>query len=104
MVSKHVSILKSFIDGDAQEWFQRFEISAAANEWTAATKLLKLPTLLEGEALAVWLELSTESSTADYAISEEKSDQQDGAYRICLIRRISLSQASPRRSCRSLPS
>ena len=54
MANKHVSIPKSFTDGDAQEWFQHFEISATANEWTAATKLLKLPTLLEGEALAVW--------------------------------------------------
>ena len=70
MASKHVSIPKSFTDGDAQEWFQRFEICAAANEWTAATKLLKLPTLLEGEALAVWLELSTES-TADYATAKK---------------------------------
>jgi len=31
---------------------------------------LKLPTLLEGEALAVWLELSTES-TADYATAKK---------------------------------
>ena len=49
-----------FVDGVAQEWFQHFEIYAV-NEWNDATKLLKLPTLLEGEALAVWLELSTES-------------------------------------------
>ena len=70
MVSKYVSIPKSFTDDDAQEWFQRFEICAAANEWTAATKLLKLSTLLEGEALAVWLELSRESM-ADYATAKK---------------------------------
>jgi len=70
MASKHVSIPKSFTDGDAQEWFQRFEICAAANEWNNETKLLKLPTLLEGEALAVWLELSVEG-TADYATAKK---------------------------------
>jgi len=70
MASKHVSIPKSSTDGDAQEWFQRFEICAAANEWNDGTKLLKFPTLLEGEALAVWLELSTESM-ADYTTAKK---------------------------------
>jgi len=65
MASKHVSIPKSFTDGDAQEW-----ICAATNEWNDVTKLLKLPTLLEGEALAVWLELSAES-TADYTTAKK---------------------------------
>ena len=70
MASKHVSIPKSFTDGDAQEWFQCFEICAAANEWTDATKLLKLPTLLKGEVLVVWLEFYTES-TADYTTAKK---------------------------------
>ena len=60
MAAGHVSIPKSFCEGDAREWFQRFEICAAANQWDGAKKALKLPTLLEGEALAIWLELSTE--------------------------------------------
>ena len=33
---------------------------SVANEWNNDTKALKLPTLLEGEALAVWLELPEE--------------------------------------------
>ena len=41
------------------------EICAATDEWNNESKLLKLPMLLEGEVLAVWLKLSTES-TADY--------------------------------------
>ena len=46
--------------GDVNEWFKRFEICCKANGWTNATSALKLPTLLEGEALAIWLELSEE--------------------------------------------
>ena len=47
------------------EWFSRFEICCKANDWDAATQAVKLPTLLEGEALAVWLELS-EDDQRDY--------------------------------------
>ena len=63
--SKHISTLKTFSSGDADEWFGRFEICCKANDWNAATKATKLPTLLEGEALAVWLEL-TEEDKEDY--------------------------------------
>lgn len=55
---RHISLPKTFANGDISEWFKRFEICCAANEWNNASKALKLPTLLEGEALAVWLELS----------------------------------------------
>ena len=68
MAAGHISVPKSFSDGDAREWFQRFEICAAANQWDGT---LKLPTLLEGEALAIWLELSTEQK-ADYAVAKEQ--------------------------------
>ena len=71
MAAGHVSIPKSFCEGDAREWFQRFEICAAANQWDGAKKALKLPTLLEGEALAIWLELSTEQK-ADYGVAKEQ--------------------------------
>ena len=64
--SKHISIPKTFSSGDADEWFSRFEICSKANDWNAATKATKLPTLLEGEALAVWLEL-TEEDKEDYS-------------------------------------
>ncbi len=58
MASRHISVPKPFAAGDADEWFQRFEICCRANGWNEETKALKLPTLLEGEAIAVWLELT----------------------------------------------
>lgn len=70
MATGHVSVPKPLCEGDAREWFQRFEICCAANQWNNEKKALKLPTLLEGEALAVWLELSTEQRT-DYAVAKE---------------------------------
>ena len=60
MAERHISLPKSFASGDALEWFQQFEISSSANGWDAATMALKLPTLLEGEALVTWLDLSEE--------------------------------------------
>ena len=69
MAARHVSIPKSFSDGDAREWFQRFEICCSANTWNDETKALKLPTLLEGEALVVWLELTEEQKTS-YALAK----------------------------------
>ena len=69
MAAVYVSVPKSF--RDAREWSQRFEICAAANQWDGAKKALKLPTLLEGKALAIWLELSTEQK-ADYAVAKER--------------------------------
>ena len=47
------------------------KICAAANQWDGAKKVLKLSTLLEGKALAIWLELSTEQK-ADYAVAKEQ--------------------------------
>ena len=66
MVDCHVSVPKPFASGDAAEWFNRFDICSQANSWNNATKALKLPTLLEGEALAIWLELGDRERT-DYA-------------------------------------
>ena len=60
MTERQISIQKSFASGDANEWFSRHEICCKANGWNNATKAVKLTTLLEGEALAVWLELSEE--------------------------------------------
>ena len=68
--SKHISIPKTFSSGDADEWFSRFEICSKANDWNAATKATKLPTLLE-EALAVWLEL-TEEDKEDYSKAKKR--------------------------------
>ena len=57
MATNHFSVPKSFSSGDAAEWFKRFDICSAVNKWSEETKALKLPTLLEGEALAIWLAL-----------------------------------------------
>ena len=41
-------------DGDAKSWFARYELCAAANEWNAAKRLLRLPTLFRGRAWAIF--------------------------------------------------
>ena len=58
--NKHISLLRPFNEGNPTEWFQKYEICCVANDWSDELKSKKLPTLLEGEALAVWLELTTE--------------------------------------------
>ena len=66
MAERHVSIPKPFSTGDITEWFQRFEICMLQGQrWNEEAKAVKLPTLLEGEAIAVWLELSEEEQ-AEY--------------------------------------
>ena len=59
-VNQHISIPKSFSEGSIREWLQHFEICCRANGCNDEMKALKLPTLLEGEALAMWMELSEE--------------------------------------------
>ena len=59
--SNRVSLPKPFASGNIFEWFTRFDICCDANEWDNDKRATKLPsTLLEGEALAVWLDLSAE--------------------------------------------
>ena len=48
-----------------------FEIGRKANGWNKETMAVKLPTLLEGEALAVWLELNDDEQK-DYDQAKEK--------------------------------
>jgi len=69
--NRHISLPKTFASGDVGEWFKRFEICCSANEWNDTTKAAKLPTLLEGEALAIWLELS-EDTQKDYKEAKKK--------------------------------
>ena len=71
MAERHVSLPKPCANGDVNEWFKRFDICCKANGWNAATSALKLLTLLEGEALAVWLELSEEQQ-GDYAAAKKE--------------------------------
>jgi len=73
-LNRHINIPKSFSEGNAREWFQHFDICCQANGWNNEVKVLKLPTLLEGEALAVWLELSQEEQK-DIATAKEKMIQ-----------------------------
>ena len=69
--SKHISLPKPLVDGDPTDWFVKYEICSVANEWGDEVKAKKLPTLLEGEALAVWLELS-EEQRGTYATAKAK--------------------------------
>ena len=71
MAAQHVSILKCFKEGDSREWFSRFEVCCCANAWCDETKALKLPTLLEGEPLSIWLEV-TEEEQAVYETMKQK--------------------------------
>ena len=40
--------------------FQQFKNCSTVNRCDGATKALKLPTLLEGETLTIWMDLSAE--------------------------------------------
>ena len=62
---RHVSLPSTFATGFAVQWFRQFEICSKANDWNEATQALKMPTLLEGEALAIWMELE-EDNQKDY--------------------------------------
>ena len=56
---------RPFESGNIIKWLSRFEIHAKANGWDATVKAVKLPTLLEDEALAVWLDLTKEDQAND---------------------------------------
>ena len=70
--SKHISVPRPIQSGDITEWLLRFDSCSKANSWNAAKKALKLPTLLEGEALAAWTEL-TEEQQADYEATAKRT-------------------------------
>ena len=52
-------------DEDAKSWFRRFNVCTAANEWNAAKKLVRLPTLLRGRAWTIY-ESSGETENESY--------------------------------------
>ena len=68
---KHISLPASFSNGGLVEWFRRFEICCQANDWGVEIKAKTLPTLLEGEAIAVWFELTSEEQDT-YGTAKEK--------------------------------
>ena len=57
---KHISLSRPLAEGDLTDWFLKYEICCVSNDWGDEVKAKKLPTLLEGELLAIWLELSEE--------------------------------------------
>ena len=67
----HVSIPKPFSSGDVVQWFQRFDLCSDANKWEDEVKAIKMPTLLEGEALAAWLDLAEETKK-DYETAKKQ--------------------------------
>ena len=69
--AKHICVPRPFESGNVIEWLNRFDICAKASGWDATVKAVKLPTLLEGEALAVWLD-STEEHQSDYLVTIDK--------------------------------
>ena len=71
MAERHISVPKPLTAGNLVEWFQRFEICSKVNNWNAETIAVKLPTLLEGEALVIWLELSNDKQK-DYKEAKKK--------------------------------
>ena len=71
MASKHISLPSAFVEGDLTEWFQWFDICCRVNHWNDETKAKKLPILLKGEALTIWLEL-TEVEKVNYQDSKGK--------------------------------
>ena len=55
MAEKHISLPRVFSSGNFNEWLTRFKICAKSNGWDKLHA--KIATFLEGEALAVYLEL-----------------------------------------------
>ena len=60
MAERFISVPRIFGSGDIEEWLQRYEICAAANGWKEEEKALRLPTLLDKEAFAVYMEFHEE--------------------------------------------
>ena len=60
MAERYVSLPKVFACGDIEEWLSRYDICASANGWNDEANALRIPTLLEKEALAIFLDISEE--------------------------------------------
>ena len=72
------------------EWCRNWTL-LQGKHLTEEVKALMLPTLLEGEAIAVWLELS-EDEQADYTVVKDK---QVSSPRFCLSWRLSAAKTTP---------
>ena len=69
--STHTSLPKPFASGNIREWLTRLTYLVMPT----AGRAVKLPTYLEGEALATWLDLSGDERK-DYGIVKESSPPQ----------------------------
>lgn len=56
-MAENISLPRIFSSGDFKEWLKRFNICAKANGWDDTKKHAKIATFLDGEALAVYLEM-----------------------------------------------
>ena len=66
MPDRYINVCsRIFASGDIEDWLQRHEISASANNWKKKEKALRIPMLLEKESFAVYLELNA-SERKDY--------------------------------------
>lgn len=81
---KHISLPAPLSDGNPVEWFQRFEICCHANDWGNEMKAKKLPTLLEGEAIVVWFELTFEEQESYNTVKEKIIEQMVPAHFVSL--------------------
>ena len=67
---RHVSVPRVFSSGDFKEWLTRFNICAKSNGWDDEKKYVKIPTFLEGEALAVYLEMDEKKDKFEHVVKE----------------------------------
>ena len=102
MANAHVSLPKPFASGNIHKWFVRFDVCSDANKWDDETKAVKLPTLLEGEALAAWLELSTEAKKT-YAKTKKGANGSDDINELHYPGEVSAEENGPWRSAASVP-
>ena len=78
--TKHISLPSFFSEGDPTEWLKRYEICCNTNDWGDELKAKKLPTLLEGEVLVTWLELTCEQQS-NYELAKTKILERMGPIR-----------------------
>ena len=63
-----------FADGDISTWLRRFDLCCSANRWDAHDKVVRLPTLLQGRAFAVFERLTQQQTdTYDHLIAALKT-------------------------------
>ena len=67
---RHISLPSCFSHRNFADWLEHFEMCVTTNAWQEDMMALKLPTLLEGEALVAWLGIPVKTRT-DYAATKQ---------------------------------